>query len=55
MADKIGADDMAHDQLGLGARRARRLKQGLADFEQPLRLYLGHGVLRKPGQGWARR
>jgi len=27
---------VAHDQLGLGARRPRRFEQSLADFSQPL-------------------
>ena len=36
MADEVGGDDVAHDKLGLGRRRSRRLEQGLADFDQPL-------------------
>ena len=37
VADEVGADDMAHDQLRLGRRRSRRLEQSLADLDQTFR------------------
>ena len=45
MADEVGADDVAHDQLGLGGRRPRRFEQSLADFSQPLGRNFRHRFL----------